>query len=274
MGAYLDADKGQITPIGVPPETVTLGSLPTVKLTRDELAYLMVSDCLSNRLTHGLPKAVFSSNGQALALISQDAIHAKLMAQADYIHADGMSVVFASKVLTRNPLPERIATTDFFHNAARVASEHKLRFFILGAREDANEAACKAIREQYPDLEICGRQHGYFDRAEEEQICEQILTTGTDVLWVALGKPLQEEFSIRNRERLRGVGWIKTCGGLLDFLNGSRKRAPKWMQNAGMEWAYRLSQEPGRLAWRYATTNVLAVKQLLAASAQNQESRR
>ncbi|MGE5765666.1 MAG: WecB/TagA/CpsF family glycosyltransferase, partial [Bacteroidota bacterium] len=181
----------------------------------------------------------------------------------DMIHADGMSVVLSSRLLTQTPLPERVATTDFFHDAARAAQAVGARFFLLGGTESENSDACAAARRLYPRLTIAGRHHGYFADTESERICEAVVAAETDVLWVALGKPRQERWSLENRERLRGVAWIKTCGGLYAFLAGHSRRAPRWMQRAGLEWAFRAMQEPSRLGWRYLVTNPHALWRIL-----------
>lgn len=248
-----------------PVPTVMVGGFPTAAVTRGELAALMVEDCLQARRLgqSSLPKLVFSSNGQGIALAGRNKEFNRLMLQADIIHADGMPVVYASR-MTATPLPDRIATTDFFHDAARAATEHGLRFFILGANESTNSKTVAAIQRMYPGVEIVGRHHGYFGEDQDEAICAAIRESGADVLWVALGKPRQEEWCVRNRQRLAGVGWIKTCGGLYAFLTGEAKRAPDWMQRFGLEWAYRALQEPRRLALRYFATNPYALTRLVA----------
>src|SRR5690606_32601024 len=108
---------------------VRVGGFQTASITRQELADNLVRDCLQAREAREawLPRVVFSSNGQGIALAGQEPRFAETMAQADIIHADGMPVVFASR-RTAYPLPERIATTDFFHDAARAAEAHGLRF--------------------------------------------------------------------------------------------------------------------------------------------------
>ena len=184
------------------------------------------------------------------------------MREADYIHADGMPLVFASK-LAPTELPERIATTDFFHDAARAAVANDLKFFFLGGADAQNRAAVAAAEQLYPELNVVGRHHGYFDSSDEESICRLIIQSGADVLWVALGKPLQEEWCVRNRERLAGVGWLKTCGGLFSFLSGETPRAPQWVQAAGLEWLHRTLDDPKRLGWRYITTNPYALYRLI-----------
>lgn len=237
-------------------DTVTVGGFPTIRATRDELAALMVRDCIASRQEPAaLPKLVFSSNGQGISLAGTDPTFADAMSRADVVHADGMSVVIASRLLTKRPLPERICTTDFFHNAAAAAVRSGLSFFLLGGTESQNEAAYDAVRAQYPELRIAGRHHGFIDERADKDVCAKILSSRTDVLWVALGKPRQELWSVRNRHRLPGVGWIKTCGGLFSYITNDVPRAPAWMQNSGLEWFYRTMQEPTRLSLRYLLTN-------------------
>lgn len=244
--------------------TVTVGGLPTVAVTRRELASIMVSDCLKAKQLGDdwIPKLVFSSNGQGIALSGRSSEYYAAMRSADMIHADGMSAVFASR-LSQTPLPERICTTDFFVDAAQAATENKLKFFLLGARDEQNKAAAEGIHQLYPDVEVVGRHHGYFGDDEDEAVCQLIRGSGADVLWVALGKPRQEFWCVRNRDRLAGVGWVKTCGGLFSYLAGEAPRAPEWVRDAGLEWLYRLADDPKRLAGRYLATNPYAFYRLL-----------
>lgn len=251
-----------------PFEAIRIGGLHTAVITRAALAKLMVADALAARACREpvLPKLVFSSNGQGISLAATSRRYTGAMACADLIHADGMSVVLASRLLTSSPLPERIATTDFFHDAARAAQESGIGFFLLGGSDEENAAACGAVRRLYPDLKIAGRHHGYFPAAENTRVCKAVVASGAEVLWVALGKPKQEFWSIENREHLRGLAWIKTCGGLYAFLAERRRRAPSWMQSAGLEWAFRGMQEPLRLGWRYLATNPHAMWRMLVDS--------
>jgi exopolysaccharide biosynthesis WecB/TagA/CpsF family protein len=238
---------------------VMVGGISTACLSRDDLARMMLRDCLAARETpRRAPKLIFASNGHAIALASRDAAFAATFGKADIIHADGQAAVFASRLLTSNPIPERSATTDFIHDAAKMAAEHGLRFFILGATEEANAKAARVLRENYPGLQIVGRRHGYFSRGEEEEICDEINLTQPDVIWVGLSVPLEYEFAVRNKQRLK-AGWLVTCGGCYNFVTGAYKRAPQWMQTIGLEWLFRLSLEPKRLFWRYAVTNPLAI---------------
>jgi len=242
---------------------VTVGGLRTACVSRDGLAQQMLLDCLDARDNpNARPKLVFASNGHAIALAAQDEAFRFTFEQADIIHADGQAAVFASRLLTRTPIPERSATTDFIHDAARIAAQHGLRFFLLGATEEANAETARVLRETYPGLQIVGRRHGYFGRDEEDELCDEINLTLPDVIWVGLSVPLEYEFAVRNKTRLR-AGWLVTCGGCFNFVTGAYKRAPQWMQTAGLEWLFRLVREPKRLFWRYAVTNPLAIFLLL-----------
>ncbi len=247
-------------------DQVNLAGWPHVQLTRKQFAELMLQDCKLNEAENfsQLPKLAFSMNGQALSLCSTSDEFKSAMMNADYIQADGQSLIIASRLIdSRNSLPERIATTDFFHDAAEVATANNLKFYFLGASEEMISAAVAEVRKTYPDLNVVGYRNGYFDIKDEEEICNAITESGADVLWVGMGKPKEQLFCIRNRERLKGVSWIKTCGGLFDFLCGRNKRAPQWVQDVGLEWAHRTLSDPRRFLWRYLTTNVHTIYLLL-----------
>ena len=237
---------------------VIVGGMTTACVSRQQMGRLMVGDCLAARGGKRRPKLVFAANGHALALAGTNPNFRRTFQSADLIHADGAPVVFASKVLTRAPIPERSATTDFLHDAALAAQQHGLKFFLLGATEEVNAACTDRLNMSYPGLQIAGRRHGYFSTDEEADICEEINRSGADVLWVGLGVPLEYEFCLRNRHRLH-TGWIVTCGGCFNFAAGAYRRAPRWMQKAGLEWLHRVWREPRRLFWRYAVTNPLAI---------------
>lgn len=246
--------------------SAVVGGVKTACVSRQQMGRLMVGDCLAARGGRRSPKLVFAANGHAVALAGTNSRFRRTFQSADLIHADGAPVVFASKFLTRAPIPERSATTDFLHDAARAAREHGLKFFLLGATEEINAACVQTLNRSYPGLAIAGRRHGYFEAVEEAAICEEINRSGADVLWVGLGVPLEYEFCLRNRHRLR-AGWIVTCGGCFNFAAGAYARAPRWMQRGGLEWLHRLWHEPARLFWRYAITNPLAIFLLLTRTA-------
>ena len=109
----------------------------------------------------------------------------------------------------------------------------------------------------------CGHHSGYFGSDQEAEIIADINAASPDILWLGMGAPREQSFAIRHRAALHRVGIIKTSGGLFDFISGRVRRAPGWMQAAGLEWAYRTLLEPQRLAGRYLTTNPHALFLLL-----------
>jgi exopolysaccharide biosynthesis WecB/TagA/CpsF family protein len=239
-------------------DCVWIGGVPVSRFTAAQWCELMVGDWQRKKAANIAPKVVTTVNGQVISLAVQDQIYRDALLQTDHIAADGMSVVFASRLATETPLPERVATTDWFHAAAKAASRHGIRFFLLGATKEMNKRAAKRIRKLYPFLQIAGARDGYFDRRKIEQVAAEIAAAKPDVLWIGVGNPEQLFLAHRFRALIPDVTWIRTCGGLFDFLSGMRSRAPKAVQAVGMEWAYRMALEPQRLGWRYATTNVTA----------------
>ncbi|CAM5762318.1 UDP-N-acetyl-D-mannosamine transferase [Labrys miyagiensis] len=242
--------------------TVLVGGVATSRVSRKDMADLMLRDCLAARSGASKPKLVFDVNGHALALAFWNRDFRGDLAAGDLVHADGQAIVAASRLLTSAPIPERSATTDFFHDAASLAGRAGLRFFLLGATEEVN-ALCEAkMRALYPDLQIVGRRNGYFSRSDEAAICESINASGADVVWVGLGKPNEQAFCVRNKNLLK-AGWLITCGGCFNYVVGSYSRAPQWMQSSGLEWLHRLATNPRKLFWRYLTTNPVAIFLLL-----------
>jgi len=242
---------------------VMVGGITTACVSRDGLMQMMLLDCLDARANPGThPKLVFATNGHAIAMAAQDEAFRFTFNQADIIHADGQAAVFASRLLTKTPIPERSATTDMIHDAAHVAVQHGLRFYLLGATEEANALAAQKLTEMYPGIQIVGRHHGYFSEIDEDELCDEINLSLPDVIWVGLSVPREYEFAVRNKTRLK-AGWLVTCGGCFNFVTGAYKRAPQWMQTLGLEWLFRLAREPRRLFWRYAVTNPIAIFLLL-----------
>lgn len=242
-------------------DRAVIGGVRTDCVSRRQMAQLMVGDCLAARGGRRAAKAVLSTNGNIIATAALDSKFRKLFTTADIVHADGAPVVMASKLFTETPVPERSATTDFLFDAAEAAAEAGLKFFLLGSTEEINRRAAEAVKKAYPGVEIVGRRDGYFAPEDEAAICEEINASGADVLWVGMGVPRETEFSLKNKCRLR-VGWIVTCGGCFNFAAGDYVRAPRWMQEMGLEWLHRLICRPRELFWRYLITNPVALAML------------
>ena len=241
-----------------------VGGLPIGIIDRQQSAELMIDLALDRRDTGLPPLIITSANGQVLSLCARKADIRHLFMQIDLIHADGMSLVFTSQWFSQTPIPERICTTDFFHDVASLVQGRGARMFLLGATQSVIDEAARRVQALYPNLSIVGHASGYMRRhGEEQRVIDAINAAKPDILWIGLGVPLEQQFAVRNRYRLRNVGLIKTSGGLFDVLSGSKPRAPQWIINAGFEWAYRWYLEPGRLAGRYLVTNPHALFLLL-----------
>jgi N-acetylglucosaminyldiphosphoundecaprenol N-acetyl-beta-D-mannosaminyltransferase len=250
---------------GKPFETVTIGGLPIAILDRAGAAEAML-EAAARHPRGTRPLFYTSANGEVIARVNSDARVAALFRLADQILADGQPMVAASRWLTKLPLPERVATTDLFHDVAHRAVATGQSFYIFGASVDENASAVAAIRRAYPRLTIAGASHGYLKGQALLDKLAEIDALRPDILWLALGVPREQEFVHDHANRLPNVGLIKTSGGLLNFLSGTRPRAPVWVQQLGFEWAFRALLEPRRLGWRYLTTNPTAMFMILTRS--------
>jgi N-acetylglucosaminyldiphosphoundecaprenol N-acetyl-beta-D-mannosaminyltransferase len=251
---------GRVATAGIP--RISLGGLRLAVLDMEQTANFMIDAVFPQRRT-ARPLFLTSANGEVLARCSTEPHTEQLFRAADLINADGQPLVMVSRLKSRTPLPERVATTDLFHVVARKAQAAGLSFYMLGANEEENAAAVARIRQAYPKLRILGHCHGYLRGADLRARVEEINRLAPDYLWLGLGVPAEQEFVQEFMPRLCNVGVIKTSGGLFNFLSGSRGRAPRWMQEAGLEWAWRIWLEPRRLFWRYLTTNPRALYLLL-----------
>lgn len=173
--------------------------------------------------------------------------------QADLILTDGMPLIWASK-LYRTPLKEKISGSDLFPELCNLAAQKNYSMFFLGAREGVATKAAEKLKEKYPKLKIVGcyaPPWGFENNPTElSKIENQIQSVKPHILVLALGCPKQEIFAHQFRNRLN-VPITLCIGASLDFAAENVKRAPLWMRNNGVEWVYRLYQEPIRMFKRY-----------------------
>ena len=174
---------------------------------------------------------------------------------SDLILADGMSVVLASRALGK-PLPERVTGIDLMHGILKRGMRLGHRVYCLGATEEVSEAVEREFLKDYPGVNVVGRRNGYFDDSEEAEIVDAIAQARPDVLFVAITSPKKERFMARWSEKLNTTV-VHGVGGSFDVVAGKVMRAPPSWQRLGLEWLYRVKQEPGRLWKRYLVTNTL-----------------
>lgn len=239
-----------------------IGGLPIAAMSRADAAALLDAAGSDRRKADRPPLYVTSANGEVMSRAARDPAVKALFLAADMIHADGQAMVLFSR-LQAHPLPERVATTDLFHDVARLAEQSGTSFYLLGGTPEVMRATVAAVAGAYPRLRIAGARHGYFSDDEEAGVVAEIARLRPGILWLGMGVPREQAFAVRNRLRLTGVGAIKTAGGLFDFVSGRRARAPRWMQVAGLEWLWRTMLEPRRLLGRYLATNPHALLLLL-----------
>ena len=197
----------------------------------------------------GQPHQHVVVNVDKLVKASRDPDLRRIVNDCALVNADGMPVVWASRLLGK-PLKERVAGIDLFEALMRRAGEKRWRVFLLGAREEVVSAVADTYRRRYPDLAIAGWRNGYWTNEEEAQVAAQVRASGADLLFVAISSPKKEQFLGRWQAEMR-IPFAMGVGGSFDVAIGRVRRAPRWMQRAGLEWFYRFLQEPRRMFRRY-----------------------
>lgn len=172
----------------------------------------------------------------------------------DVINADGQSIVWAARFLGHN-LPERVAGADLMQHLVHLASQKGYKCFFLGAKEEVVNKVVDIYKEKYSSSVIAGYRNGYFSKSEEPEVAMQIADSGAQLLFVAITSPRKENFMYEYRNILSIVNFTMGVGGTFDVIAGFTKRAPVWIQNMGLEWLFRLIQEPRRMWYRYLIGN-------------------
>jgi N-acetylglucosaminyldiphosphoundecaprenol N-acetyl-beta-D-mannosaminyltransferase len=167
--------------------------------------------------------------------------------------ADGQPLIWASR-LTQQPLPERVTGIDLIDQLCARAARENIGVYFLGASDKIVRATVDVLCARYPGLDVRGYADGYFRPDEAPARARAVAASGAELLFVAMGVPRQEYFIEEQWERL-GARVVIGVGGSFDVTAGLRKRAPAFIQRAGLEWAYRVAQEPRRLFKRYLVTN-------------------
>ncbi|MBI9086094.1 MAG: WecB/TagA/CpsF family glycosyltransferase [Desulfobacterales bacterium] len=231
---------------------------PVLRLLDLDIANLTMADAIQ-RIKQAAcgdrPCSVFFVNPDCLNKMATDRDYFHILQQADYVLPDGIGLTLAGKLL-QTPLKENINGTDMMPFLCKMAASRGYSLFMLGGRSGVAAQAARRLSERY-QVSIAGTAHGYFDRFKEsQQVIDQINRSGADILLVGLGAPEQEKWIMRHRHRL-APRVLMGVGGLFDFYSGNIKRAPVWMREIGLEWVYRILQEPGRMWRRYVLGNPL-----------------
>lgn len=204
---------------------------------------------------------VATPNPEMLLSADKDPEFKKLLQTTDLNIPDGFGIILTSK-LTGTPLPERVTGTDLLQKICEQENK-KAKIFLLGAAPGVAETAKKELEKKYKHLQIVGTLSGSPTSNQEAEIRKQINNSQANILFVAFGAPKQEFWIAKNLPHLPNVKVAMGVGGAFDFVAQVRKRAPTWMQKCGMEWLYRLIQEPKRIKRIINATLVFPIKFLV-----------
>lgn len=215
-----------------------------------------VLECLEDEI----PTRVCFVNADCVNIAFRDAAYAHGLRHANLVFADGVGMRWAGRALGR-PIVENVNGTDMFPQLCRglVATDRSV--FLLGGRPGVAEDVAAWMTKTYRDIRIAGTRNGYFTAEEEPQVVAEIAASGAELLLVAMGDPRQTLWIEQHLPKL-GVRVAMGVGGLFDFFSGRVPRAPLWMRQLGLEWLYRLYQEPRRLWRRYVVGNVIFLARL------------
>ncbi|ABE63790.1 glycosyl transferase, WecB/TagA/CpsF family [Nitrobacter hamburgensis X14] len=240
LSSYFEATEMRESFLGCPIDVLTMAE--TVGLARDAMR-------TRNRLQH------VALNVAKLVNMRRDPILAADVANSDLVGIDGMGIVWAARFFGI-PVKERVAGIDLLVELLALCANDGFRPYFLGASRDTLQQSALQVRRRYPAIQFSGLRDGYFSTEQEDEIVEDIRQSHADCLFIGIPTPRKERFLAAHRDELN-VPFIMGVGGSFDVLAGQIQRAPARMQALGLEWLYRVYQEPGRMWWRYAKTNTL-----------------
>ena len=223
--------------------------VPLDLLTMDET----VARCRDLILTRQPAQHVVLNAGKCVLMEDEPDIR-EIIKRCEIVNADGQSVVWAGRLLGLR-VPERVAGIDLMGRLLALCESEGWPVYFLGAKEDVLSAFEDEVRRRHRRLIVAGKRNGYFHSDDESDIAQAVRISGARLLLVAMSSPLKERFLARNLVRMGGLLAVGV-GGSFDVWAGRTSRAPRWMQRGGLEWLYRLAQEPRRMWRRYLLGNL------------------
>lgn len=247
--------------------------LPRVTLCGVELAAITEARCVEHvvdEIARGHGGWIVTPNLDHLRRLTLDAEYRELCGEADVLVADGMPLLWASR-LQGTPLPERVAGSSLISTlTAGLARRGGGRVFLIGGDGSSAAEAARVLVQRHPEIVVCGLDcpwiAGEVDDVTRERLGRRLRWARPDLVYVALGSPKQEKL-VRVLRTEYPRAWMVGVGISFGFLSGRVRRAPPWMQRAGLEWLHRLAQEPRRLARRYLVDGLPFALRLLVTSA-------
>ena len=199
------------------------------------------------------PRVIQFMNANKVAMVRKDPAMGELLNRADYVLADGQPMLPLARLLGLH-IPERIDGIGLMGKLLGLADREGFSVYFLGAKQEIVETCVRHVARDFPGAKMAGFRNGYFSTEEIPEIVSAIRAVAPDFLFLGMGSPLKERLADEWKEQF-GTRVIQGVGGSFDVMAGLVKRAPRWMQRIGIEWLYRVIQEPRRMFWRYAATN-------------------
>ena len=221
-------------------EIATILGIPVVPYTMEETVTKLTEDVLKKKRSF-----VVTANAEIIMMAQDDPEYKTILSQtADLILPDGAGTVWAGNYLGYF-IPERVAGYDLYLRLLEQAAKKNIPVYFFGGKPGIAEEAAEEGKRRWPGLKVAGCRNGYFSADEEPEIIDGINRSGAVMLFVALGAPKQEKWLAKYREQLTPC-LLMGIGGSFDVLAGKVQRAPKWMQDAKLEWLFRLVKQPSR----------------------------
>jgi len=215
----------------------------------DNLSMEETLQTIEGFIASGLPHQHVVVNVDKLVKAQKDPELRQIINDCALINADGMPVVWASRLLGK-PLKERVAGVDLFESLMARSAQKGWRVYLLGAKEEIVSRVREIYTQKYPNLVFAGHRNGYWKPEQEPGIVNEIAQARADLLFVAISSPKKEQFLGAYQAQMK-IPFAMGVGGTFDVAAGKVKRAPVWMQKSGLEWFYRFLQEPRRMFRRY-----------------------
>ena len=241
------------TPREAASQTSNEGKVRIGKIAFDRITYEQATIAVVEAAKSGSGGLVVTPNVAHVLQAEKDERFHSVVAQADFVFADGVPVIWASKLLG-NPLPDKISGSDFIYDLCKAAGDADQSVFFLGGMEGEAEQAAENLQKLYPKLKVAGTYFPEFGFEKDDKECQQIVDTinqsGASIVFVGVGCPKQEYWTHKYGPLLPGKVLLG-IGISISFCAGNTARAPRWMQKSGLEWLFRFCQEPRRLGLRY-----------------------
>jgi N-acetylglucosaminyldiphosphoundecaprenol N-acetyl-beta-D-mannosaminyltransferase len=238
-------------------------------LSFDRVTMKQAVERLEEFVASGRPHMVFTPNAELIVRSQSESNLAKTYRETDLLTVDSYVAFYAARLLGHS-LAEPVSAARLMVALLSVASRKKYKFYLLGAKADVVAVVAKKLPMEYPGIDVVGYRDGYFKKDEEAKIVSDIAASKADFLFVAMSTPFKENFIHGNLVEMN-VPVCMGVGGTFDILAGRTKFAPAWLSRMGLEWLYRLAQEPRRLWRRYLFTNLdfirLVARELLTRGA-------